>query len=92
MSSVSFCHKHKNKRRRPVQIADAESSPLRNPHASRVIHNRRGKCGQKSEAAEMKHDPRRSSGLEALPPHLDTRGIAIPNRFPPSFRTPRAHT
>ena len=26
------------------------------------------------------------------PPHLDTPGIAIPNRFPPSFRTPRAHT
>lgn len=76
MSSVSFCHKHKNKRR-PTQIADAESTPLRNPHASRVIHKHHGKCGQKSEAAEMKHDPRRSSGLEALPPHLDTRGIAL---------------
>ncbi len=92
MSSVSFCHKHKNERRRPAQIADAESTPLRNPHASRVIHKRHGKCGQKSEAAEMKHDPRRSSGLEALPPTSTPRGIAIPNRFPPSFRTPRAHT
>ena len=92
MSSVSFCHKRKNERRRPAQIADAGSTPLRHPHASRVIHKRRGKCGQKSEAAEMKRDPRRSSGLEALPPHLDTPGIAIPNRFPPSFRTPRAHT
>lgn len=92
MSSVSFCHKHKNEQRRPAQIADAESTPLRNPHASRVIHKRHGKCGQKSEAAEMKHDPRRSSGLEALPPTSTPRGIAIPNRFPPSFRTPRAHT
>lgn len=68
MSSVSFCHKHKNERRRPAQIADAENTPLRHPNASQVIHKRHGKCGQKREAAEMKRDPRRSSGLEALPP------------------------
>ena len=78
MSSVSFCHKHKNERRRPAQIADAESTPLRNPHASRVIHKRHGKCGQKSEAAEMKHDPRRSSGLEALPPPRHPGGYIEP--------------
>ena len=69
-----LCHKHKNERRRPAQIADAGSTPLRHPHASRVIHKRRGKCGQKSEAAEMKRDPRRSSGLEALPPTSTPRG------------------
>ncbi len=50
LSSVSFCHKlYKNKRRRPVQIADTGSTPLRYPHASPGYHKRRRKCGQKAK-------------------------------------------
>lgn len=68
MSSVSFCHKHKNERRRPVQIADVENTPLRNPPRLPGYPQAPREMWTKSEAAEMKHDPRRSYGLEALPP------------------------